>query len=211
MHFEILVEDESGKIALNSIIEKILGPHGQDHTYRIISYKGVGRIPKDLRGATDPQRRILLDRLPKLLRGYGKSLQNLPAVVVVVVDLDDKDCQLFKQEMINVLGDCNPQPTVLFRIAIEESEAWLLGDRNAIKTAYPSAKEQVLNTYVQDSICGTWEQLADAIYPGGSQRLKRLGWPHTGTAKCEWATNISPHLDLDFCRDITLKSTLTTE
>ena len=92
MHFEILVEDASGKIALESILEKILGPNGQDYTYRIIPYKGIGRIPRDLRGTIDPQKRILLDRLPKLLRGYGKSLQYSPAAVVAVVDLDDKDC-----------------------------------------------------------------------------------------------------------------------
>ncbi len=118
MHFEILVEDVSGKIALESILQKILDPNGQDHTYRIISYKGIGRIPKNLRGTTDPQKRILLDRLPKLLRGYGKSLQNFPAT-------------------------------------------------------------------------------ADAVYPGGSQKLKELGWPHTGKAKCAWANNIAPHLDVE--------------
>ena len=50
MHFEILVEDTSEKIALESILEKILGPYGQDHTYKIISYKGIGRIPKNLMG-----------------------------------------------------------------------------------------------------------------------------------------------------------------
>ncbi len=197
MHFEILVEDASGKIALESILEKTLGPNGQDHTYKIISYKGIGRIPKDLRGTTDPRKRILLDRLPKLLRGYGKSLQDFPAAVVVIVDLDDKDCLVFKQEALDILNDCNPQPTTLIRIAIEEGEAWLLGDRNALKAAYPRAKERVLNTYVQDSICGTWEKLADAVYPGGSLKLKQLGWPHTGQAKCEWAKNIAPHLDVE--------------
>ena len=197
MHFEILVEDRSGKIALESILGKILGPNGQDNTYRIISYKGIGRIPKDLRGTTDPQKRILLDRLPRLLRGYGKSLQDFPAAVVVVVDLDDKDCMVFKQEMIDILNACDPQPTTLFRIAIEEGEAWLLGDRNAVKAAYPRAKEKVMNAYVQDSICGTWETLADAIYQGGSKKLKRLGFPSTGQAKCEWAENIAPHLDME--------------
>ena len=197
MHFEILVEDASGKIALESILEKILGPNGQDHTYKIFLYKGIGRIPKDLRGTTDPQKRILLDRLPRLLRGYGKSLQNIPSAVVVVVDLDDKDCLIFKQEMLDILNACNPSPTTLFRIAIEESEAWMLGDRDALRAAYPRAKDQVLNDYVQDSICGTWEKLADAVYPGGSQKLKQLGWPHTGRAKCEWANNIAPYLDVE--------------
>lgn len=197
MHFEVLVEDASGKIALEHIIEKILGPNGQDNTFRIISYKGVGRIPKNLRGTVDPRKRILLDRLPKLLKGYGKSLQKIPAGVVVVVDIDDKDCLGFKQEMLDILNACNPQPKTLFRIAIEEGEAWLLGDHNAVKTAYPRAKGQVLNNYVQDSICGTWEKLADAVYPGGSQKLKQLGWPHTGKAKCEWAEKISPYIDVD--------------
>lgn len=197
MHFEILVEDASGKIALESILEKILGPNDQQHSYKIISYKGIGRIPKYLRGTIDPCKRILLDRLPKLLRGYGKSLQAFPAVVVVVVDLDQKDCLEFKQELIAILNACNPQPTTLFRIAIEEGEAWLLGDQNAVKLAYPRAKEQVLNAYIQDSLCDTWEKLADAVYPGGSQKLKQLGWPHTGQAKCEWAKNIAPHMDVD--------------
>jgi hypothetical protein len=197
MHFEILVEDASGKIALEFILDKILGPNGQVHTYKITPYKGIGRIPKGLRGKTDPQKRILLDRLPKILRGYGKSLQDFPFAVVVAVDLDDKDCKVFKQDLLDVLNACNPQPTTLFRIAIEEGEAWLLGDCNAVKAAYPRAKDQILNAYVQDSICGTWEKLADAVYPGGSQRLKQSGWPHTGQAKCEWAKNIAPRLDVE--------------
>ncbi len=197
MHFEILVEDTSGKIALESILEKILGLAGQAHSYTIHSYKGIGRIPKNLRGTTDPQKRILLDRLPKLLRGYGKSLQNFPATVVVVVDLDDKDCMNFKQEMLDILNSCTPKPTTLFRIAIEEGESWLLGDHDAIKAVYPGAKNTVLNSYTQDSICSTWEKLAEAIYPGGSLKLQQLGWPYIGQAKCEWAKKIAPYMDVD--------------
>ncbi len=197
MHFEILVEDKSGKIVLESLLKKILYLYKRDHTYRVIAYKGIGRIPNNLQGTIDPRRRILLDRLPKLLKGYGKSLKDFSAVVVVIVDLDDKNCLLFKQEMLNVLNDCHPPPITLFRIAIEEGEAWLLGDRNAIKSAYPRAKRQILNTYAQDSICGTWEKLADAVFPGGSQKLKKLGWPYTGQAKCEWAKKIAPNLDID--------------
>ena len=54
----------------------------------------------------------------------------------MVVDLDDKDCMQFKQEMLDILNGCYPQPTTRFRIAIEEGEAWLLGDRDAVKAAY---------------------------------------------------------------------------
>lgn len=197
MHFEILAEDASGSIALESILEKILGPNGQDHFWRIFKYKGAGHIPKDLRGKSDPQKRILLNLLPKMLRGYGKSLQPDNQAVVVIVDLDRRDCGVFKQELVDVLASCNPKPLTLFRIAIEESEAWLLGDLDAVKEAYPRAKDSVLNNYVQDSICDTWEKLADAIYRGGAEKLKQLGWPHTGQAKCEWAETIAPYLDVD--------------
>ncbi len=102
--------------------------------------------------------------------------------------------------MLDVLSVCNPKPETLFRIAIEEGEAWLLGDLSAVKTAYPRAKDQVLNGYTQDSICGTWEILADAVYPGGSQKLKQLGWPHIGKFKCEWANNIAPHINVEINR-----------
>ena len=196
MHFEVLVEDESGSIAIESIMEKILGPNYTEHSWRIRAYKGIGRIPRDLRGLTDPKARILLDRLPRILQGYGNSLTDSSAVVVVV-DADDRDCIRFKQELLGVLNACKPRPIALFRIAVEESEAWLLGDRAAVNTAYPNAKNSVLDNYVQDRICGTWETLADAVHPSGSQRLKQLGYPEVGKAKCEWAERIAPHLDVD--------------
>ncbi len=195
MHFEVLVEDQSGSITLESILEKILGANGAVHTWRMHPYKGIGRLPKDLRGVSNPANRLLLDNLPRVLRGYGRSLNDSDAVVVVV-DLDDKDCTVFKQELISVLNACNPRPETLFRIAIEETEAWLLGDHAAVKSAYPNAKDAVLNHYVQDSICGTWEILADAVHSGGSKRLKRLGYPEAGRAKCEWAAKIAPELNV---------------
>ena len=196
MHFEILVEDESGRIALESILQNILGKNHAVHSWRMFSYKGLGRIPNNLHATKDPNKRILLDRLPKLLRGYGRSLPQ-PSAVIVVVDLDDKDCTVLKQDLLNVLKACDPQPNALFRIAIEESEAWLLGDRNAVKAAYPRARDAVLEAYVQDSICGTWEVLADAVYSGGATQLKRSGYQETGKAKCEWAKKIAHHIDVD--------------
>ncbi len=60
-----------------------------------------------------------------------------------------------------------------------------------------NAEPDVLDNYRQDSICGTWEVLADAVYPGGKTRLKKLGFPHTGQAKCEWAEKIGPHMTVD--------------
>ena len=197
MHFEVLVEDRSGGIALKHILEKILGPDNQDHTYEIRRYKGLGRIPANLGSAPDPRKKLLLDHLPTLLRAYGKSLAHVDAAVVVVVDLDYRDCRAFKEELLDVLESTDPAPTTLFRIAIEEGEAWLLGDRDALRQAYPRVKENVLRGYIQDSVCGTWEVLADAVYPGGSGKLKPQGYPVIGRAKCEWADRIAPLMDIN--------------
>lgn len=201
MHLEVLVEDASGKIALEALLEKILGPNGSDHTYNIFPYKGIGRIPAGMSTKADPSKRILLAQLPRLLRGYGKTFNGYgpeyQAAVVVVVDLDDRNCEEFRGELLAVLNSCNPKPNTLFRIAIEEGEAWLMGDLDAVKAAYSKAKNQVLYDYGQDSICGTWETLADAIYPGGAATLKGEGWPKSGQMKCEWAKKIAPLIDIE--------------
>jgi hypothetical protein len=196
VHFEILVEDASGKIALEHIVKKILGPYGRPHTWRLIPYKGIGRLPKNLRGKIDPQKRILLDRLPQILRGYGKSLTK-DCFVIVLVDLDDRDCREFKKELLTLLDKCNPAPQTLFRIAIEEIEAWFFGDREALLNIYPKANKNILDNYEQDSICGTWEKLADAVYPGGSKALIDLGGAGIGQEKCRWAERISPLMNVN--------------
>ena len=197
MHFDILVEDQSGKKALDEIVPKIIG---SCHTSRIHPYKGAGHIPEGL-GKTDANKRILLDRLPRLLRGHGNKFSKYPedyrAAVVVVCDLDNKNCKDFLAELNGVLNSCNPRPETRFCIAIEEGEAWLLGDIPAIKCAYKEAKTSILEQYVNDSICGTWELLADAIFPGGREKLSDRGWAAVGAQKSEWAEKISPCMDVE--------------
>lgn len=196
MHFEILVEDQSGKKALKGLIPKIVG---DTHTFSIHAYKGVGRIPRNMKKTQRAAKRILLENLPKLLKGYGKTFsgypENYPAAVILVCDLDDQCLSTFRQELCGILDQCNPKPKTRFCIAIEEGEAWFLGDLNAIQTAYPRAKKQVFNRYVNDSICGTWEILADAVYPGGSSALRAGGWQAIGAEKIKWAEKIPPHMD----------------
>lgn len=195
MHIEILVEDASGEKLLESLLPKLLGTPGEPHTWRVHAYKGIGRIPKNLHAGGDAAKRILLDQLPKLLRGYGKT----PGIdaVVVVLDSDRRNCVDFLAELNALVAGCNPAPNTLFRIAIEEMEAWYFGDRQALTEAYPKAKVEALQRYQQDSVCGTWELLADAIYPGGSAAIKKVGWPLPGQVKHEWAEKIGPLLELD--------------
>jgi len=195
MHIEILVEDSSGKELLQVLLPQLLGPQGEPHTWRLHAYKGVGRIPQGLTPKTDAAKRILLDRLPKQLRGIGKT----PGIdaVVVVIDTDKRDCAAFLAELKAVANACNSVPDTLFRLAIEEVEAWYFGDQAALLAAYPRAKQDVLGKYVQDSVCGTWELLADAVHAGGSAAIKKAGWPLPGQVKHEWAKKIGPLMDPD--------------
>lgn len=195
MHIEILAEDSSGERLLSIILPKILGDNGGLHSWRIHPYRGVGRIPKNLGAGGDPAKRILLDQLPRLLVGYGKT----PGIdaVVVVLDADKRNCSEFLIELRALAETCNPKPNTLFRLAIEEIEAWYFGDKPALTNAYPRAKTEVLKHYVQDSPCNTWELLADAVYPGGSAAIMKAGWPLPGQIKHEWAETIGPLLEIE--------------
>ena len=184
MHFEILVEDQSGKKALHILTRKIVG---DQHTFNIYPYRGIGHIPKDLTNPTNANTNLLLNQLPMQLRAYGKSYANDPTkVVVVVCDLDNNCLKTFRQELFAVLSACPSKPETRFCIAIEEGEAWLLGDVPAIKKAYQN-----------DSICGTRELLADALFTGGASRLKKRGWQAAGREKFVWAQKITPYMNVD--------------
>ena len=195
MHVEVLVEDSSGEVLLQCLLPQLLAVSSEPHTWRLHSYRAIGRVPRNLSGKLDPAKRILLDRLPRLLRGYGKT----PGydAVVVVLDADRRDCRAFLDELNKLARECGTAPPTLFRLAIEEVEAWYLGDRMALLKAYPRAKSDVLNGYVQDSVCDTWERLADAVYPGGSTAIKKAGWPLPGQIKHEWAKRIGPLMNVD--------------
>ncbi|WP_420264271.1 DUF4276 family protein [Candidatus Magnetominusculus dajiuhuensis] len=194
MHFEILVEDVSGKAALDVLVPKIIG---SDNTFRVISYNGIGHITNNMKSKTEANKRILLDQLPRLLQGYGKKFNktNYHGAVIVVCDLDDKCLKAFREELLGVLNNCNPKPKAVFCIAVEEMEAWLLGDLPAIKKVYPKAKDKELCKYKNDSICGTSERLADAVFAGGAEQLKATHG--VGAEKSKWAITITPHMDVE--------------
>lgn len=196
MHLRFLIEDPSGKILLEQVLPKILA---EPHTYKVMAWQGIGHLPSNLRMDPDPRKRTLLDKLPRLLQAAGKEFANYDGAVIVIVDVDGRDKLAFLEELDATLAACDPKPKAIFRLAIEEGEAWLLGDRAAVKAAYPNAKDAVLNSYFQDSICGTWEVLADAIHPGGRNALSKTKVPYSviGAAKCEWARKIGSKLQAD--------------
>jgi hypothetical protein len=195
MHIEFLVEDQSGARLLEALVPKIIGRQDDSRTWRIHAYGGIGRLPKGLAAEKNLAGRMLLNNLPRLLAGYGRT--SSVALVVVVIDTDTRDCRDFLAELNGVLAQCKSPPRTLFRLAIEEAEAWYLGDRRALVTAFPKARMKAVSSYQQDSVCGTWEKLADALVLGGSKGLKKTGWPAPGQAKFEWAERIGPLMDVE--------------
>lgn len=59
MHFEILVEDPSGKKALDILMPKII--NDQD-TFNVVDYRGIGHIPKNHKSEIEVNKRILLNQ-----------------------------------------------------------------------------------------------------------------------------------------------------
>lgn len=199
MHFEILVEGQSEVTALSILMSKIIGEYKSPHTWKIHKHQGIGKIPDNPAERPNIKDKSLLHNLTAKLRAYGAE-EDPSLVVVVLVDLDDKvDCVAFKNELVGLLNYCNKEPRALFRIAIEELEAWYLGDSTALKLAYPDIKQDILDNYVQDSQIGTWEILAEAVYPGGLNALHTNGKRSKPVLqeKANWTKNICPHLNVE--------------
>ena len=197
MHFQFLIEDQSGKILIDSIMQKIIREN-DTVTYDSKPFRGIGGFtPKNTIKETKTGK--LLNDLATYLRGFNKSLIGIPATIVVVMDNDNRDPADFYKQLEQVAANNHITIDHVFCIAIEEMEAWLLGDEAAILAAYPQARQQVLRSYIQDSVCGTWEVLADAVYSGGSRRMKKEcpTFAEKGREKVAWARNIGIHMDLE--------------
>jgi hypothetical protein len=199
MHFEILVEGQTELTALSILMKNIVGEYGNPHTWRVHKHRGIGRIPDDPTAKPNKHDQTLLHNLPSKLRAYGEEGRD-DVVVVVLVDLDARpDCSAFKSDLTGLLNHCAKKPKSIFRIAIEELEAWFFGDQLSIKKAYPKVRQPMLDGYVQDSQCRTWEMLAEAIYPGGLNSLGQHGKRSVKILeqKRVWAKEICPHMDVE--------------
>ncbi|MDF7798128.1 DUF4276 family protein [Pontiellaceae bacterium B1224] len=199
MHFEFLVEGQTELTTLSILMKKILGEYQEPHSWKIHKHRGIGKIPDDPASTPNRHDQTLLHNLPSKLRAYGKE-DRKDVVVVVLADLDDRpNCIAFKQEMLSLLNDCPSKPITLFRIAIEELEAWFLGDRPALMQAYPEGNFSVFSQYKQDSQCGTWEILAELIHEGGLSTLVAKGKRSVRVLeqKRKWAATIAPLMDIE--------------
>ncbi len=183
MHIEFLLEEESAKAALDILLPKLLPA---DTTWACFPH----------RGKTD-----LFQRLPGRLKTYARQLPHQPELRVVILMDADTDCRRRKAELEKIVADgglltkttAGPgQPfRILTRLAVQELEAWFLGDRAAIQAAYPRVRPQHFGGLSNDpdTIADTWETL---------WRVLREGKYYlAGKAKVEWAETIASHLDPD--------------
>lgn len=192
---EVLVEGSSDVPTVAEILQRKFGLVVNEG-FRVHAHRGKGSIPNHPNMQPDRNRQGLLDQLPAKLRGYS----GLPAgyCVVVLVDADNDDCRELKRRLVGLYRHLQRKPRcVLFRIAVEETESWFLADPDAIRAAYPRARLNRLPGGAPDSVIGAWEKLAEV--------LNLRPQDCDGSDKKEWASKISPFIDLDVPKSPSLR------
>jgi hypothetical protein len=198
---EVLVEDRSTEQALRHLIP-LIAPHC---SFNIRSFDG---------------KRGLMKRLPGRLRGYAERVRYDPNLrIVVVVDLDDDNCHELKktlEDMTRSAGLTSLRsvrtaqiPIVATRIAIEELEAWFVGDVGALRTAYPRIPQSL-----GLAECGSHARVCspvlaarhnfrepDDVRGGTWEALERLlqshGYHNGGMRKIALADEVARHMDVE--------------
>lgn len=171
---EVLVEGPTEETALKILLPKIV----PDVAFEIIPFNSKGS---------------LLRSLSARLRDYTYSLDE-GLRIVVLVDRDDDDCRMLKARLLEIANEAGlPAQIVLFRIAIEEFEAWFLGDVPAMHAAYPriplSLDKQAKFRDPENVPGGAWEGLEHV--------LQKHGYHRKGLQKVKAAEEIAPHMDVE--------------
>jgi hypothetical protein len=181
MHAEFLLEERSAEAALIHLLPKLM-PAGSSWTLHAFQ------------GKPD-----LLGKLPGLLRGYARWLSD-DYRIVVLVDADEDDCRALKERLertaaaegllTKTAAPDSGRFAALNRIAVEELEAWFIGDVEALADAYPGVPrslDQRRRFRDPDGIRGTWEALERVLQDAGHFR--------SGLRKIEAAGHIAARMD----------------
>lgn len=194
MTIEILAEDKSGSVVVHREVEKICARAGMETAIYVRPHRGCGSFPKDPDAKPAKFANSLLDLLPAECRAYNSVYGGKDVILIVVMDSDDKDPQELRSALYEVARTYAPDVRSVVGLCTEEIEAWMLGDRKALLKAYPEADVSVLDSYEQDSVCGTWEVLCRAISEDYDELID-IGYPAIGHYKAQWADRISRFLE----------------
>ena len=196
LHLEVLSEDRSGCVVLQSLITGILKNERQPFTLALRAHRGKGKaLPIEDALTPPPFSSGLLDLLPAKLKAYDEVYAGRRFVAVVVMDSDSDAPRSVYNTVRDMCRRYAPSLPHAIGISVEEIESWLLADERAILAAYPQADLSQKNNYIQDSVCGTWEVLARVLLGDRARELIRIGYPAVGQYKQEWANRISAHLN----------------
>jgi hypothetical protein len=91
--------------------------------------------------------------------------------VVVLLDADDDDPYLLVGEVVLAASSVAPGLGVLVRLAVEETEAFYLGDLAGLRRAFPDVDLTQVRKYEPDSICGTWEFFGKVVNDRGGNKV----------------------------------------
>jgi len=183
MRLEVIVEEPSMEEALRHLLPRILQGRAR---WKAVNMRNKGRLLKEL---------------PKRLRAYRKRMESGENLkIIVLVDRDNDDCHELKQRLETIAREAglttkaaaNGQGgfQVVTRIAIEELEAWFMGDEKALKAAFGSlTKAAFPNSFKNPDNGGTWERL--------HRFLKRNGIYRNSFPKSDAARRIAPHMEPD--------------
>lgn len=142
----------------------------------------------------------LLKKLPSRLQAYSSWIPKTWAILVLV-DRDDDDCLLLKQQLEEMAAQAGlitktgagygNRFQVVNRIAVEELEAWFFGDWQAVQAAYPRVSKSVPGKAAYrdpDAISGgTWEAI--------ERVMNRAGYFKGGLRKLELAREVAQHMN----------------
>lgn len=172
---EVLVEEPSAEEALKTLLPRIV----PGVAFRIVPFNGKGD---------------LLRKLPVRLRDYTYYWAETGLRIVVLLDRDDDDCTELKRRLVEIAHSVGlPGEATLFRIVIEELEAWFLGDVPALNAAYPrvplSLESQIKFRDPESVPGGAWEGLEHV--------LQKHGYHDKGLRKVRAASDIAPHMDIE--------------
>jgi Domain of unknown function (DUF4276) len=167
MIIHALVEGPSEDALLVSWLPRLM----KGHTIRVYPHQGKGKLPTNSSKKPDLRQRGLLDQLPAKLAAFESSGNHEEDVVLVLVDADDDDYEELIEKISSVAQKVAPNVRVLVKVAVEETEAFYLGDLRALGLAYPNADMKKARKYSPDSICGTWELFGQIIGDDGGNKV----------------------------------------
>lgn len=180
---EVLVEEPSAKVALDILLPRIVRGRAR------VAVRNFGSKP------------VLIGQLPVRLNAYRQRIQQGEDLrIMVLVDQDQDDCKALKQRLERMAADyglpsktrpdANRRFVVVNRIAVNELEAWFIGDPDALRATYTKLPPATTT--------GIFAQ-PDARQGKASVRLRRFLRKHGvykgAYPKIEAARRIAVHLD----------------